>query len=182
MFGGSVDVRAMDSLDACLGDVSARRADIAVVPVHNTENGDIRGAGGVPLADMAGSMGLRALSTLELPVDHVLASFGRLEDIITVYSKDVALEQCSGIIERHGWAWLSVIPGNPVPLSTSAAARYVATKRVRFIAAICSEEAAAHHGVPVVQRNISNSPDNSTTFHAYVRADSGIPAPEPRGP
>ncbi|MDD9843542.1 MAG: hypothetical protein OXU85_06620 [Thaumarchaeota archaeon] len=182
MFGDSADVLPMDSLDACLGEVPARRADIAVVPVHNTVNGEIRGAGGVPLAEMAESMGLRVLATLELPVDHVLASFGNIGEIATVYSKDVALGQCSRIIEGHGWRQLSAVPGNIVPLSTASAARHVARKRARAIAAICSEEAAAHYCVPIVLRNIADSPDNATTFHAYVRADSTIPAPEPRGP
>jgi len=48
LFGGSADVRATDSLGACLVEVAARKADVAVVPVHNTVNGDIRGPGGVP--------------------------------------------------------------------------------------------------------------------------------------
>jgi len=181
MFGGSADAHVLQSLGACLEEVSARKADVAMVPVHNTENGDIRGAGGVPLADMARSMGLRVLATLELPVDHVLASFGRLEEIKIVYSKDVALGQCSRWIKDHGIKPASAVPGRPGSLDTATAAKYAAEKRLHFIGAICSEDAAEHYGVPIVQRNIANSPDNTTTFHAYVRADSSVPAPGPRG-
>jgi len=180
MFGGSADAHVLQSLGACLEEVSARKADVAMVPVHNTENGDIRGAGGVPLADMARSMGLRVLATLKLPVDHVPASFGSVEDIATVYSKDEALAQCSRIIERHGWRQLSAVPGSRVALSTSSAARHVAGKRSPSIAAICSEPAARFHGVPIVSRGIADSPGNAATFHAHVRAGSEIPAPLPR--
>ncbi|RNJ71365.1 MAG: hypothetical protein EB824_06905 [Thaumarchaeota archaeon S15] len=175
LFGDSASVDVLENFDRCLEAACADGSTVAVVPVHNTENGDITGTGGVPLADMARSMGLRVLSTLELPVDHVLASFGSLEEIKIVYSKDVALGQCSKFIERYGMRSASIVPGKSVPLSTAGAAIYVAGKRVRVIAAICSEEAASHYGVPIVRRNITNSPDNRTTFHAYARADASIP-------
>jgi len=112
MFGGAADVRAMDSLEACPVEVPAHRADIAVVPAHNTENGGIAGMGGVPLAYMAEPMGLCVLAALELPVGHVLAPFGRLEDIITVRSSGVALAQRSRIIEARVEAALRN-PGQP---------------------------------------------------------------------
>jgi len=141
LFGDSASVDVLENFDRCLEAACADGSTVAVVPVHNTENGDITGTGGVPLADMARSMGLRVLSTLELPVDHVLASFGSLEEIKIVYSKDVALGQCSKFIERYGMRSASIVPGKSVPLSTAGAAIYVAGKRVRVIAAICSEEA-----------------------------------------
>ncbi|RNJ73088.1 MAG: hypothetical protein EB832_02570 [Thaumarchaeota archaeon S14] len=120
-------------------------------------------------------MGLRIVATLEFPVDHVLASFGRLEEIKIVYSKDEAHVQCTGVLDSHGLKRSTFVPASRAPLSTAGAARYVADRRVRSIAAICSEEAAAHYGVPVVRRGIADSPDNRTTFHAYARADASIP-------
>jgi len=182
LFGGSANVVVLEDFDGCLEAAAADGHTVAMVPVHNTANKRIVCADSVPVMDRARSMGLRVLATLELPVDHVLASFGGMEDIAIVYSKDEALAQCSRIIERHGWRQLSAVPGIIVPFSTSGAARYVAGRRAPSFAAICSEDAAEHYGVPIVKRNIADSPDNKTTFHAYVRADSEIPAPGPRGP
>jgi len=182
LFGRTAHVVALDGFGECLEAAAADGKTAAMVPVHNTVNKEIPCADSVPVMDRARAMGLRVLATLELPVDHVLASFGSIEDITVVYSKGEALVQCSRIIERHGWMRRSVVPGGIVPLSTAGAARHVAGRRSLSIAAICSEDAAVHYGVPIVQRGIADSPDNTTTFHAYVRADSDIPAPGPRGP
>jgi len=182
LFGGSASVVVLKNFDACLEAAAADRDTVAMVPVHNTANKRILCADSVPVTDRAESMGLRVLATLELPVDHVLASFGGFEEITTVYSKDEALTQCSRIIKDRGWKRLSTVPGSDATLSTSGAVSFVARKRSRPIAAICSGDAAEHYGVPIVKRNIADSPDNATTFHAYVRAGSEIPAPGKRGP
>jgi len=182
LFGDSANVVVLKDFDACLEAAAADRHTVAMVPVHNTANKKISCADGVPVMDRAESMGLRVLAALELPVDHVLASFGSLGEIETVYSKYEAIVQCTKFLDRHGLKRSASVPDSHDPLSTSGAARYVAIRRVPHIAAICSGDAAEHYGVPIVQRGIADSPDNATTFHAYVRADSTIPAPEPRGP
>jgi len=182
MFGDSASVVVLKDFDGCLKAAAADVGTVAMVPVYNAANKKISCEDSVPVMDRAESMGLRVLAELDLPVDHVLASFGRLEEITTVISKDEALAQCSRIINDRGWRRLSAIPGSSATLSTSAAVRHVADKRFRAMAAIGSEDAAEHYGVPIVKRNIADSPDNKTTFHAYVRADSPVPAPGKRGP
>jgi len=180
LFGDSASVVVLENFDRCLEAAAADGHTVAMVPVHNAANKKIACEDSAPVMDKAESMGLRVLATLRLPVDHVPASFGSVEDIATVYSKDEALAQCSRIIERHGWRQLSAVPGSRVALSTSSAARHVAGKRSPSIAAICSEPAARFHGVPIVSRGIADSPGNAATFHAHVRAGSEIPAPLPR--
>jgi len=115
-------------------------------------------------------VGLRAPSELELPIGHALASFGKLEEITVVISKDEALAQCSRIINERGRGRLSAIPGSRATLSTTGAARHVAGKRAPSIAAICGEPAARFHGVPMAQRNVAGSPGKAALC-ARVRAD-----------
>ncbi|MDD9813339.1 MAG: hypothetical protein OXU37_03595 [Thaumarchaeota archaeon] len=175
MFGDLAVVEVLENFDRCLEAAAMSRLVIAMLPVHNTANREISCADGVPVEERAEGMGLRVIATLELYVNHVLASFGRIGEIDTVYSKGEALVQCSKFLDRHGLRRSAAIPDSKAPLSTSGAARYVADRRVPYISAICSEEDAVHYGVPVVRRNIADSPDNRTKFHAYARADARIP-------
>jgi len=86
MVGGSASVVVFENLGGCLE--AADRDTVAMVPAHSAANKRIPCAGPVPVMGRAEYAGLRALAELELPVGHVRTSFGRLEWITTVPSKD----------------------------------------------------------------------------------------------
>ena len=107
-----------------------------------------------------------------LNVDHVLASYGQIDEILLAYSKSEPIGQCSKFLECHKIRALTFIAGTLIT-DTASAAKYVSERHIPYIAAICSNEAAEHYGVPVVRRGIANQKVNQTEFHVYQRRDDG---------
>ena len=89
-----------------------------------------------------------------------------LDEIERVYSKDQALAQCRHWLQRHlSHAQLVDAP------STSRAVQMA--KEEPGAAAIASELAAEHYGVPVIERNIQDKADNTTRFFVLGKKPSG---------
>ena len=170
LFGSSGNVMPFDTFDECLQNVHDTKADIAVVPVHNTVNKLIRGSDKVtPVTEIADRLGLQNVHTLMFVIDHVLASYGDLGEITIVYSKSEPLAQCSRFLRRHRMRSMSQLPGSSIITDTEAAIKHVRDYKIAYIAAICSREAADHYGVPIVRGDIADVKDNKTEFHVYAR-------------
>ena len=86
--------------------------------------------------------------------------------IQTVVSHPQALEQCSVFIERHGFETIT-------DENTARAARHVAKEGNPMKAAIASEETAKLYGLHVIEDHINDSPDNTTRFAVFKKADRG---------
>ncbi len=172
MFGDSGHVLTFPTFDKCLQTVHRARADVAVVPVRNTVNGLICGSDkATPVIEIAKRLNLQNIHTLAFTVAHVLASYGKLDDIHGVYSKSEPLDQCSRFLESHKMLRMPLLPGSIKITDTAAAAEYVSKHRLPFSAVICNREAAEHYGIPIVRRNIANVKKNQTEFHVYQRRD-----------
>ena len=172
LFGATARVLQLDTFDECLQKVRDTKADVAVVPIHNTINKLICGNDNVtPVIEIADSLGLKNIHKLVFKVDHILASYGKLEGIRVAYSKSEPLGQCSKFLKRHGITPTSSISRSLIITDTATAAKYVSRHQFPYTAAICNKEAAEHYGIPIVRGDIANVKDNKTEFHVYQRRD-----------
>ncbi len=138
------------------------RCDSAVLPIENSFAGDVG-----QVSDLLFSGNLFVTGMYDFPITHNLLAVpgAKFEDIKTVVSHPQALSQCSGYITKHGFSRVQYE-------NTAFAARYVAEKNDRSVAAIASEESAAKYGLTVLDRQINESRNNTTKFAVLSRSEN----------
>ena len=161
MFPGSVRVPYADFTSAYRA-VENGECDAAVLPVENSYNGEV---GQVTDLMFAGSLYVSEMMDLAVSHDLLVTPGTRLEDIKDVVSHPQALAQCAEYIRNNSWTTAEYS-------NTALAAKYVAQKQEKGIAAIASEEAAEVFGLEVLARNINVSRNNTTRFAAFSRVES----------
>jgi chorismate mutase/prephenate dehydratase len=160
-FGASVDYHAMATVEDIFTAVEKGEADNAVIPIENSTEGSVREA-----LDSFVESDLKIVGQIYMEIAHALITQSPLDKIERVYSKDQALAQCRHWLQRHlGHAQLVEAP------STTRAVQIA--KEDPTAAAVASEIAAAHHGVPVLVRNIQDKADNTTRFFVLGRRPAG---------
>ena len=160
-FGASVNYHAMASISDIFTAMEKGEADYAVIPIENSTEGSVREA-----LDNFVESDLKIVAQIYLEISHALISNSPLEEIERVYSKDQALAQCRHWLQRHlPHAQLVDAP------STSRAVQFA--KEEPGTAAIASEMAAEHYGVPVIEHNIQDKADNTTRFFVLGKKASG---------
>lgn len=129
-----------------------------VVPIHNSTAGSV-----AAVYDLMGKYSVYIVKTLCLDINHCLAAKTELSvgEIECVCSHPQALAQCSEFISHDRLRTADY--GN-----TAMAADYVA-KSDKKLAAICSPECAARHGLKVIAEDIADSPLNRTQFICISR-------------
>lgn len=139
--------------------------DAAVLPVENSYNGEVG-----QVTDLLFSGSLYINSMLELAVSHDLLGTedAELSDITDVVSHPQALAQCADYLRSN-----TLTPHEFT--NTALAAKHVAEKKNKTLAAIASEEAAEIFGLKVLARNINASRSNTTRFAVLSRSEN-IPA------
>ena len=144
--------------------------DLAVLPIENSYAGEV----GL-VTELMFHGDLIVDGVYELPVKHCLLGVDgcAIDTIQTVISHPQALEQCSAFIEQHGFETLA-------DENTARAARLVAKEADPAKAAIASLETAELYGLRVIEENINDSPDNTTRFAVFKRADTGYNEAEDR--
>ena len=140
--------------------VADGRADVGLLPVHNTIVGEVPGA----LGALELWPDVEVIQTIERRISHCLLALpgADLDSIRWVESHPVALAQCA--------RWLSarrLAPRNAE--DTAGAARAIAAERDWTRAAIASQEAAERYGLVVVARDIADTTDNYTRFAVLAR-------------
>ena len=136
--------------------VAEQGVDFAVLPVHNLIAGPVHAA----LDAMAASTNVEQVAEHLLPVR--LALLG-LEDssaskIREVLSHPVALKQCGHWLAAH--PRVRTVEAH----DTAGAARLVAIRRDRHVAAIAAPWAAAQYGLVVLEEGLEDRADNATRF------------------
>ena len=160
-FGASLDYQAFATFADIFTAVEKGEADYGVVPIENSTEGSVRDA-----LDLFVESDLKIVSQVCLGISHCLASRTPWEKIERVYSKDQALAQCRRWLQRR-------LP-HAQPLDAPSTADAVRIARDQpGAAAVASELAAAHHGVPVLERNIQDQPDNTTRFLVIGKKAAG---------
>jgi len=121
-----------------------------LVPVENSE------AGGVgPTLDCLQGHHVFITGEAYMEVHHHCAAFEGLEQLTTIYAHPQTHEQCSEFLEGLG---LEVVH------TSSNAASACAMKERAHSGAIVSELTARIYGIPIIRRDVQNSPGNTTRF------------------
>jgi len=160
-FGASVDYHAMATINDIFTAVEKGEADYAVIPIENSTEGSVR-----ETLDSFVESDLKIVAQISLEITHALISTSPLDKIAKVYSKDQALGQCRNWLARH-------LPHAQTLDATSTAKAVQIAKEEPGAAAVASELAARHYGVPVVARNIQDKADNTTRFFVLGKKASG---------
>ncbi|MBO4678416.1 MAG: bifunctional chorismate mutase/prephenate dehydratase [Lachnospiraceae bacterium] len=136
-------------------------ADLTILPIENSMAGEVG-----QVMDMLFMGPLVVDGIYELPVTHCLLGVkgSKLEEITQVISHPQALEQCEKFID--GQKLLKTSFEN-----TARAAREVANRKDKTVAAIASEETAKLYGLKVLKKAINDSKDNTTRFAVLKRAE-----------
>ena len=160
-FGASVDYRPMATIEDIFTAVEKGEADNAVIPIENSTEGSVREA-----LDSFVESDLKIVGQIYLEISHALIAHSPLEKIQKVYSKDQALAQCRHWLQRH-------LPHAQLMDTSSTTRAVLIAKEDPSAAAVASESAAEHHGVPVLVRNIQDKADNTTRFFVLGRKPAG---------
>jgi len=160
-FGASVDYHAMGTIEDIFTAVERGEADNAVIPIENSTEGSVREA-----LDSFVESDLKIVGQVYMEIAHALISQSPLDKIERVYSKDQALAQCRHWLQRH-------LPQATLVEAPSTTRAVLIAKEDPRAAAVASETAAAHHGVPVMVRHIQDKADNTTRFFVLGRKPAG---------
>ena len=134
--------------------------DAVVLPIENSYNGEV---GQVMDLMFSGNLYVNSMYELAVSQDLLTVPGAQKSDIKTVVSHPQALGQCAEYIRAHGW---ETVEYN----NTALAAKYVAEKGDKSVAAIASAEASDIFGLDVMEKNINESRSNTTRFAAFTRS------------
>ncbi|MEN0068463.1 MAG: 3-deoxy-7-phosphoheptulonate synthase [Myxococcota bacterium] len=142
-----------------LSALRSERAQLALVPVHNSTIGTVR-----PAAELVTAPDLVTLAELAFPVHHCLATVApvALSDISHVHSQPPALHQCTNRLAQLGVTCVD-------EADTAAAADVVRTLADPTHAVLCSPQAAERRGLVIIERNLNDHPENATTWTLLAR-------------
>lgn len=142
--------------------VERGECDVALLPVENSFHGEV---GQVTDLMFSGTLYVNAMMELAVTQDLLVLPGTHAEDIREVVSHPQALGQCAEYIRQHGWMT------HEFP-NTALAAKHVATRGDKSLAAIGSAEAAEIFGLSVLERNINESRNNTTRFAVFSRSEN----------
>ena len=142
--------------------VESGECDACVLPVENSYNGEV---GQVTDLMFSGSLFVNSMLEIEVTQDLLVVPGATASDIKEVISHPQALGQCAAYIKEKGYIQHEYT-------NTALAAKYVAKKNDKSIAAIASAEAAKIFGLDILERNINASRNNTTRFAVFTRAEN----------
>ena len=154
-FDDSIQSFHVDTWKEAMESIKEGAADYAVLPIENSTAGIVS-----DIYDLLVQYPHYIVGEQILPVSHVLMALpgSTLSDIHTVISHPQALSQCRKYLEEHE-TWET-----EERLNTAAAAKEVAQKGDRSLAAIGSRYAAEHFGLSVLEEGIHDAEGNATRF------------------
>lgn len=138
--------------------VSAVESDLCkfgVLPIENSSNGSVRA-----VYELLQDHNLTIVRSTRLCIRHELLALPgvKMGDITEIYSHEQAIGQCSKFLNSLNG--VRVIPCD----NTAAAAKMVAERGDRHVAAISSHPCAALYGLETVSDEIQDSDNNYTRF------------------
>ncbi len=152
-FGAMSEYMSMHNISAVFSAIKSGRAKYGVIPLENN-NGII----GESL-DCLIQSDLKIISEIVLPIHHCFASIEEgIRNIKTIYSKDIAFNQCNTFLQSHELKNITWIP-----VDCAAKAANFATKE-KNSAAICSKIAAKLYNIPIMFENIEDKDNNKARF------------------
>lgn len=154
-------LRYRENIEEIFEDVLEGSSDYGLVPMENSLEGSV----GITL-DLLLQHEVKIWGEVVIDVRHSLLALEgtRMREIREVISHPHALAQCRGFLRRHGLKTKNY-------LSTAGAAMEVARRRLRGVAAIASQRAAALYGLQVIRREIQDEDLNQTRFLILAEKD-----------
>ncbi len=153
-FGAMCEYFSHNTITRTLKSVENHRANYAVVPIENNQQGAV----GETL-DVLKDTDLKIVAEVYMPIHHCFASTTpRIQEIEMIYSKDIAFGQCASFLSEHSLDHIQ-----RVPVDSTARAAQLARENPKS-AAICSHIAAKLYNVPVLFENIEDNSANKTRF------------------
>lgn len=136
-------------------EVSAGKADYAVLPIENSTAGIVAG-----IYDLLTEYQLNIVGEQIIKVEHVLLGLtgSSVEEIERVCSHPQGLAQCGKFLEEHP-SWKKIEVEN-----TAGAAKKVHDEKDKTQAAIASRQAGEVFGLKVLAENICHNDQNVTRF------------------
>ena len=151
-FGSKADFIPAKRLPDVIEEVEKQRADFAVVPIENSNEGSVN-----TTLDELVDTNLKVINEINMRISHCLLSKTKLENIKVVYSHPQAIGQCSNWLHKN-------LPNVEIfPVSSTAQAAHLASQNSKA-AAISSQIAAQLYKLNILFRSIEDSKDNWTRF------------------
>lgn len=135
--------------------------DSAVLPIENSYNGEV---GQVTDLMFSGPLYINGVMDLAVSQDLLAVPGAQISDIKEVISHPQALGQCADYLRDKGFL-------QQEHTNTALAAKLVAERGDKSLAAIASAEAAEIFGLQVLERNINASRSNTTRFAIFSRSE-----------
>jgi len=165
-FGETTQVLPCASFAAAFDALDQEEADIAVLPIENSQAGSV-----LEVYDLLMARDVEVVGEVRVPVQHCLLALPgqSLEDIKEVLSHPQALAQCGSFVDDLGAAPVAAY-------DTAGAARMVAVEKLVGVAAIASARAGAIYKLEVLVEGIQTVKDNFTRFFVLKRRHATWPA------
>ncbi len=160
-FGNSLDYIALNTFSDIFSSVEKGEAQYGVIAVENSTEGSVTHS-----LDLLVETDLKIISEIYLDISLCLISQSSLADIKTVYSKDIAIDQCRRWLSRK-------LPGIEEIHTSSTAEAVFQIKDKPRTAAIGSATAARIYKIPIIEENIQDKMENVTRFLIIGNSPSG---------
>ena len=143
------------TFQAVVSAVESGLCKFGVLPIENSSNGSVR-----TVYELLQDHNLTIVRSTRLCIRHELLALPgvKMGDITEIYSHEQAIGQCSKFLNSLNG--VRVIPCD----NTAAAAKMVAERGDRHVAAISSHPCAALYGLETVSGDIQDSDNNYTRF------------------
>jgi len=151
-FGSNAEYIALSGFEDVIYKVEKSRADFAVVPIENSNEGSVSAT-----LDLLVDTKLNVINEINMRVSPCLLSNNKIEDIKIVYSHQQPLAQCSN------WLRKNLADAKIFSVSSTAEAAKLAAKNLNS-AAIASEIAAKIYNLNILAKSIEDGRDNWTRF------------------
>jgi prephenate dehydratase len=150
------------TFEDALSAIASGEADLGMIPIENSVAGRV-----ADIHHLLPSSGLYIIGEWFLPVHHQLMAprGARLGDIKTVESHVHALGQCRRVIRERGIR--PIVSGD-----TAGAARDIAERGDKSVAAIASRLAAEIYGLDILIEDIEDEAHNTTRFVVLAREEN----------
>ncbi len=158
------DYIACETFEQAMDMVQKNLADIAVIPVENSNAGRV-----ADVHFLLPNTGLFINGEYFLRVEHQLLGLpeAKLENIVSASSHPQALAQCSNFLKNHKIAAIARI-------DTAKSCQDIIKFQDPTKAAIASKLAAKIYGLKILKSNIENA-DNNTTRFLLMSRENKIP-------
>ncbi len=156
---------AYPSFEEAYTAVERGECDLAVLPIENSFAGEV---GHVLDLMFSGPLHVNGVYDLSVTQNLIGLEGSEADDVKTVISHPQALSQCGKYIRKHSFETVSAA-------NTAIAAREVAERGDRTLAAIASEETAALCGLKILDHDINEDRTNTTRFAVFSGAEDRRP-------